>query len=107
MTYKQIGKSKQSVEFIETDPDNLQAGRTVTRATAKTTQSSDILYSITDCIVNLIGATTTNTGLTVKCVLDYNEYAKGISVSDEDLAKVNLLRDDFHGEWNYSILPSL
>jgi len=58
-------------------------------------------------IVNLIGATTTSTGLTVKCVVDHNEYAKGISVSDEDLAKVNLLKDDFHGEWNYSILPSL
>ena len=56
-------------------------------------------------IVNLIGATTTNTGLTVKCVVDCNEYKKGIEVSDEELKKVNLIRDDFHGDWNYSIVP--
>ena len=56
-------------------------------------------------IVSLIGATTTTTGLTVKCVLDQNEYQKGIEVSDEELAKVNLVRDEFHGEWNYSIIP--
>ena len=56
-------------------------------------------------IVNLISATTTDTGLTVKCVVDYNEYKKGIDVSDEELEKVNLHRDAFHGEWNYSIFP--
>jgi transposase len=56
-------------------------------------------------IVSLIGATTTETGLTVKCVVDQNEYKKGVEVSDEELAKVNLYKDDFHGEWNYSILP--
>jgi len=58
-------------------------------------------------IVNLISSTTTNTGLTVKCVVDYNEYKKGIDVSDEELASVNLFEDDFHGDWNYSILPLL
>ena len=57
-------------------------------------------------IVNLIGATTTEAGLTVKCVVDYNEYKKGIEVSEEELAKVNLSKDDFHGEWNYSISPN-
>ena len=56
-------------------------------------------------IVNLISATTTNAGLTVKCVVDHNEYKKGIEVSDEELAKVNLHKDDFHGDWNYSIIP--
>jgi len=58
-------------------------------------------------IVNLIGSTTTDTGLTVKCVVDYNEYKKGIDVSDEQLALVNLFGDDFHPDWNYSILPFL
>jgi len=58
-------------------------------------------------IVNLINATTTESGLTVKCVIDTNEYEKGISVSDEELARVNLRRDSFHGEWNYAILPIL
>ena len=58
-------------------------------------------------IVNLISATITKTGLTVKCVVDQNEYKKGIEVSDEELEKVNLTKDDFHGEWNYSIEPNL
>ena len=57
-------------------------------------------------IVNLIGSTTTDTGLTVKCVVDYNEYKKGIEVSDDELASVNLIEDEFHGEWNYSIIPT-
>lgn len=56
-------------------------------------------------IVDLIGATTTDTGLTVKCVVDHNEYKKGIEVSDEELAQVNLQQDIFHGDWNYSIVP--
>jgi transposase len=56
-------------------------------------------------IVNLISATTTNAGLTVRCVVDYNEYKKGIEVSEDELSKVNIHRDDFHGDWNYSIIP--
>ena len=56
-------------------------------------------------IISLISATTTNFGLTVKCVADYNEYKKGIKVSDEELANVNLHTHDFHGDWNYSIVP--
>jgi hypothetical protein len=56
-------------------------------------------------IVNLISATTTKAGLTVKCVTDCNDYERGIEVSDEELARVNLIEDDFHGEWNYSIVP--
>ena len=56
-------------------------------------------------IVNLISATKTKTGLTVKCVVDSNEYIKGIKVSDKKLEKINIQRDDFHGDWNYSILP--
>jgi transposase len=57
-------------------------------------------------IVDLIGATTTKTGLTIKCVVDQNEYKKGIEVSDAELEKVNLQKDDFHGDWNYSISPN-
>ena len=56
-------------------------------------------------IVELIGATTTETGLTVRCELDENAYAKGIVVSDQEMAEINILRDDFHGEWNYTIRP--
>ena len=56
-------------------------------------------------IVDLIGATTTETGLTVRCELDQNTYPKGIKVTDEEMAEINILRDDFHGEWNYTIRP--
>jgi hypothetical protein len=58
-----------------------------------------------DLIVKLIGDTTTATGLKVKAALDTDRYESGIKVSDEELDAVRITRDDFHGEWNYSILP--
>ena len=56
-------------------------------------------------IVDLISATTTKTGLTVRCELDSNAYPKGIVVSDQEIAEINITRDAFHGEWNYTISP--
>ena len=56
-------------------------------------------------IVDLISATTTDTGLTVCCELDTNLYPKGIVVSDEEMAALNIVRTEFHGEWNYTIRP--
>jgi hypothetical protein len=56
-------------------------------------------------IVQLIASTTTKTGLTVQCRLDCNKYAKGIKISDEEMAKLNITRADFHGEWHYTIKP--
>ena len=56
-------------------------------------------------IVELIAATTTKTGLTVRCQLDPNTYPAGIKVPDAELQAVNLTRHDFHGEWNYTINP--
>ncbi len=56
-------------------------------------------------IVDLISATTTKTGLTVRCELDNNAYPKGIVVSDREIAEINIARDNFHGEWNYPISP--
>jgi transposase len=58
-----------------------------------------------EVIVNLIAATTTKTGLKVRCQLDTQSYPKGTVVSDDELAQVNLQPDDFHGEWNYIISP--
>jgi hypothetical protein len=58
-------------------------------------------------IVELIGATTSTTGLTVRCQLDENLYPAGIKVSDQEMAALNILRNDFHGEWNYSIKPRI
>jgi hypothetical protein len=56
-------------------------------------------------IVNLIGSTRTEAGLKVEAVLDTNSYPKGIEVSDEDMAKLRIKRDKFHGDWNYTISP--
>jgi len=56
-------------------------------------------------IVNLIGNTTTNTGLRITAALDTNAYATGLKVTDEQLAAVQIKRDKFHGEWNYTISP--
>jgi hypothetical protein len=57
-------------------------------------------------IVQLISATTTDTGLKVCCEIDGNPYPKGVEVSDEELQAINLTRDKFHGEWNYTIAPN-
>jgi len=57
-------------------------------------------------IVQLIAATTTDTGLKVRAVLDENKYPKGVKVSDAQLAAVNLSPHSFHGDWNYTVSPS-
>jgi hypothetical protein len=54
-------------------------------------------------MVNLIGATKTEKGLTVTCQLDETKYEKGIQISDEQMKKINIKPDKFHGEWNYLI----
>ena len=56
-------------------------------------------------IVSLIGATTTKTGLKIECALDERTYAKGIKVSDAEMAALNIEGADFHPEWNYTIKP--
>lgn len=57
-------------------------------------------------IVNLISSTTTETGLKVKCRIDTNKYETGIWISDEEMQKINIKKDEFLGEWNYIISPS-
>jgi len=59
-----------------------------------------------ETIVNLIANTTTSAGLTVQAQLDQNKYPKGIKISDEELAQVNLKQKPFHGQWNYTISPN-
>jgi Rhodopirellula transposase DDE domain len=59
-----------------------------------------------EVIVNLIAATTTTTGLTVVCQLDQNTSPAGVKVSQKAMEELHLQRDTFHGEWNYTILPS-
>lgn len=57
-------------------------------------------------VVNLIGSVTTDQGLRVRAALDPNTYAAGIKIGEAELAAVNLKRDEFHGEWNYSVIPN-
>jgi hypothetical protein len=56
-------------------------------------------------IIELIAATTTTKGLTVRCELDPRSYPKGIKVTEEELGELNIQRDAFHPEWNYTIHP--
>jgi Rhodopirellula transposase DDE domain len=58
-------------------------------------------------IIQLIAATTTETGLTVTCDIDRNSYPKGIEVTDAEMAALNIQRNAFHGDWNYTISPRL
>jgi len=58
-------------------------------------------------VVNLIGSTTTKAGLHIKAEIDANTYKTGVRVSDEELAAVQIDKDSFHGEWNYTIKPRL
>ena len=57
-------------------------------------------------IVQLIGATTTQTGLTVRCEIDANRYPKGIKVTAAEMATLAIERDPVQGEWNYTISPN-
>ena len=60
------------------------------------------LYDL-QTIVNLISHTTTEAGLIVKSAIDDTLYEKGIKVSDDELAAVDIKPHEFHGEWNYTI----
>ncbi len=58
-----------------------------------------------EVIVNLIKATTTAEGLTVDAQVDDSIYPSGIKVSDEEMEQLNLKRETFHGDWNYTLSP--
>jgi hypothetical protein len=56
-------------------------------------------------VVNLIANTRTAKGLTIQAEIDDAFYSTGIKIPDEDMAKLAIIRDEFHGEWNYRIFP--
>ena len=58
-----------------------------------------------ETVVNLISRTTTTTGLKVSCRLDLRKYQIGRKVSAQDWESIKLFRNDFHGDWNYTIRP--
>ena len=57
-------------------------------------------------MINLICSTKTRTGLNVQAILDENMYPRGVKISDDEMKMINLDRDQFHGEWNYTISPN-
>jgi hypothetical protein len=56
-------------------------------------------------IVQLIANTTTAKGLSVSCQIDATTYIKGVKVTDNEMAALNISLDDFHGDWNYTFSP--
>lgn len=58
-----------------------------------------------ETVVNLMGHTKTKKGLEIQAQLDENVYEKGIKVSDEEMKHLHIEKEEFHGEWNYKILP--
>ena len=58
-----------------------------------------------EMVIELISHTTSKTGLKVEAVLDQNKYPIGIKVTDKELALINIQRNEWHGEWNYTIRP--
>jgi len=57
-------------------------------------------------IVELISATTTETGLTIRAELDTDFYPKGVVVTDKELDDLPLTRHEWHGDWNYTLHPT-
>lgn len=58
-----------------------------------------------ETVVNLIGSTTTKTGLRVEAHLDVNQYPTGIVIKNREMRELCLSPDTFHGDWNYTISP--
>jgi hypothetical protein len=59
-----------------------------------------------ETIVRLIANTTTTKGLQVTCTLDRRKYAVGKKVTDAEMKAMRIVKDKFHGEWNYTIAPA-
>jgi hypothetical protein len=57
-------------------------------------------------MVGLISATKTGKGLMVTCILDTRTYETGKEVSDEDFNTITILKNEFHGDWNYTLFPT-
>jgi hypothetical protein len=58
-----------------------------------------------ETIVNLIGSTKTKTGLKIQTAVDTSPYVKGIKITDAEMAALGIHKNDFHGEWNYTLNP--
>ena len=56
-----------------------------------------------ETILELIGATTTDTGLRVTATLDTGSYPTGVKISNSEMRALPITHDDFHGDWNYTL----
>jgi hypothetical protein len=59
-----------------------------------------------ETILELIGATTTDTGLVVTATLDTGSYSTGIKISDREMTALPITREELHGDWNYTLRPT-
>ena len=60
-----------------------------------------------EVIVNLIAKTTTRWKIKVYAELDNSSYPSGIKIGDTEFEIIRIIRNEFHGEWNYRIDPNL
>jgi hypothetical protein len=58
-------------------------------------------------VIELVSHITTEQGLVVTAIKDSNTYPMGIQVSDEELKALHIVREAFHGEWNYTFKPQV
>ena len=55
--------------------------------------------------MKLIAGTRTKKGLEIRSILDENIYEKGIKITDDEMVLINIVKSEFHDEWNYKIFP--
>jgi hypothetical protein len=58
-----------------------------------------------EAVVQLIGSTKTTKGLQIRAQIDYRKYSKGVEVDDKNFNGIAIIKNTFHGEWNYIISP--
>jgi Rhodopirellula transposase DDE domain len=58
-----------------------------------------------ETVIELLSHTKTKEGLTVTAVIDKHAYPTGVTVSDEEMKKLHIIRNEFHGDWNYTLMP--
>ena len=75
------------------------------RAPALLSHHGELARHPADDVVDRIGNVRTETGLQVRAELDAGEYPTGVKVTKEQMEALALVRDEFHGEWNYKLLP--
>ena len=80
----------------------LNAGTFTSRAS---TVANGQIFTVQNATVNLIGGTTTKSGLTVKALLDKTTYEPGKKITDDEMRALRLKPHTFHGDWNYTLEP--